>query len=244
MNAILLVATMAMGQCGMGGSYGGTYYSTPSYYSYPSYSVVQCEPVLHYDIRYNGRVYSKFYAPVKLPNGNTIQVPVINGMLPRVRTVYSGGYEHRICTYDTNSYYKGGVPTYVYSNSATQTRTGTNNIQPPPTPVRETLPEDIRREPEPVKSVEKEAVIKEPPKMQALPRKDTNQSTELDDSRRMVPVTPPTPAPQKAPTPVKETTPLSPVPDPMSDFDPMKLPYEFKATDEADFTKQFPKYSE
>jgi len=243
MNALVAVALLTVGQCGSG----GVYYSQPVYtqaYTYTAPAVVYSEPVVHYKICNEGKIYSKFYVPVKMPNGRTIKVPVINGMLPRVRTVYQGGYEHRICTYNTGVYFKGGVPQYHTATSATQTN-GTNGHSLPATPMRETSPADVIRDVPQTPSRTSSngrAVINHPPKLQEMPRRDTDQSSELD--KKMVPVTPLRSTLEvrevPAPTPKRVIPKLDAPTDRVEGFG--KEPYQFKTSDEPDFTREFPKY--
>jgi hypothetical protein len=173
MNTILMVAAITLGQY----SGYGAVYSHHSVYTRPVYTYSVHTPI-RFDIRYTGRIHSRQYTPIMLPNRSTIQVPVINGILPHVRIVYLEGYEVRICTYDTGMRYRGGIPQYQYVGSNVNTRT---TIELPPTPVRETRPIDSTGLPE-------RAVQESQPAMQVLPRRDTEQSTELDDPVSALPI--------------------------------------------------------
>lgn len=76
-------------------------------------SQVVIGPPLYYDIKFCGRIESKYYVKAVLPRSRTIEVPIVNGFAPIITIDYKTYGEVRTFCYDESVIYKGGVINYV-----------------------------------------------------------------------------------------------------------------------------------
>ena len=92
------------------------------------------------EIQYCETVKSKFYVPIILPTGSTINVPVVNGFLPEVMTKQDANGNRRVLNYNREIPYTGGVPRYLPQTQQLKQCT-VPQITPQLIPVPSRLPE-------------------------------------------------------------------------------------------------------